>query len=445
MRRLLITIYLLYASVLIGQIKQQSQPIIKQFVPAGRIDAMIDISENEKYLLVQLDLKNDSLFNIVNMEFPSMELFSGPASYHRIITHHHYSQIHAILTDEFYKVLDSDYSLPNSSREYWVDFKQGSETQGTWSDDDAIEYTCACLGGASDCVKLGWDESWWNPLDYWGEAWYGYQPPYYQSIDEIRVTVRGAQCDDLPVWSETYMGMMDGNGNWSHDYELSIDYTDNVFIVGNAWNGSMLMPRIGSEDNYCIDNIKLEFYYTCNEPESPDNILASDGENCYTVNLTWNLPSSSITGQILYRDDTVIAQLDSEDVQYEDWGAQEGLEHIYCVQAINDCGGSTLTCNPGSIKTSPDSPSNVNASDGEYIDEVLVSWSGVSAVEDYKIYRDGSWMGIVSSDQLEYTDIIPEVDTVYEYCVEAINECGESNWQCDSGYIAEPAGDINDD
>ena len=75
MRRLLITIYLLYASVLIGQIKQQSQPIIKQFVPAGRIDAMIDISENEKYLLVQLDLKNDSLFNIVNMEFPSMELF----------------------------------------------------------------------------------------------------------------------------------------------------------------------------------------------------------------------------------------------------------------------------------------------------------------------------------------------------------------------------------
>ena len=147
----------------------------------------------------------------------------------------------------------------------------------------------------------------------------------------------------------------------------------------------------------------------------------------------------------MYRDDTVIAQLDSDDVQYEVWGAQEGLEHIYCVQAINDCGGSTLTCNPGSIKTSPDSPSNVNASDGEYIDEVLVSWSGVSAVEDYKIYRDGSWMGIVSSDQLEYTDIIPEVDTVYEYCVEAINECGESNWQCDSGYIAEPAGDINDD
>ena len=58
MRRLLITIYLLYASALIGQIKQQSQPIIKQFVPAGRIDAMIDISENEKYLFIVTEVFN---------------------------------------------------------------------------------------------------------------------------------------------------------------------------------------------------------------------------------------------------------------------------------------------------------------------------------------------------------------------------------------------------
>ena len=56
--------------------------------------------------------------------------------------------------------------------------------------------------------------------------------------------------------------MMDNNGNWSQDYELSIEYTDNEFIVGNIWNGSMLMPRIGSEDNYCIDTIRLKFYYT---------------------------------------------------------------------------------------------------------------------------------------------------------------------------------------
>ena len=222
--------------VLIGQSQSASALIMKEFAPAGRIEALMEDVEGDDFLLIQLDLKNDSLFSLVNTVLPDMELFSGPASYHRIMGPHHFSQVQEVLSSDFYSILDENYSLAIASREYWVDFKQGSETQGTWSDDDAIEYTCSCLSGASDCVKLGWDESWWNPLDYWGEAWYGYQPPYYESIEEIRVTVRGGQCDDLPLWSETYMGMMDNNGNWSEDYELSINYTDNEFIVGSTWN-----------------------------------------------------------------------------------------------------------------------------------------------------------------------------------------------------------------
>ncbi len=446
MRRMIKIIYLLLGiSILLGQNGDPPKPIIKEFTPAGRIEALMDVNHSDEWLLVQLNLRNDSLFNLVNDILPDMELYSGPASYHRIIGSHHLEQIQGVLTDEFYFVLNENYTLPSFSREFWVDFKHGSETQGTWSDDDAIEYTCACLSGASDCVKLGWDDSWWNPLDYWGEAWYGYQPPYYQSIEEIRVIVRGAQCDDLPVWSETYMGMMDDNGNWSHNYELSIYYTDNEYVVDNIWSSSMLMPRIGSEDNYCIDHIKLEFYYTCDEPESSTNLLASDGEYCFTVNLTWSLPASTITGQTLYRDDTVIAQLDADETSYEDWGSQSGTEHIYCIESQNECGSSTMTCNPGSVKTAPDSPYYVSASDGEYANEVQISWSDVYAVDDYKIYRDGAWMGIVPAYQLEYTDIIAESDVVYEYCIEAVNDCGNSPWRCDTGYTISPGGDVNAD
>ena len=446
MRRMSKIIYLfLGITILLSQSENPPKPIIKEFTPAGSIEALMDENHSDKWLLVQLDLKNDSLFNLINNILPYMELFSGPASYHRIMAPYHLVEVQGVLTDEFYSVINENYKLPNSSREFWVDFKQGSETQGTWSDDDAIEYTCSCLSGASDCVKLGWDDSWWNPLDYWGEAWYGYQPPYYQSIEEIRVIIRGAQCDALPVWSETYMGMMDDNGNWSHDYELSIDYTDNEYVVGNIWSGTMLMPRIGSEDNYCIDHVKLEFYYTCDGPVSPTKLLASDGEDCYTVNLAWNLPTSGITGQTLYRDDTVIAQLDADNMVYEDWGAQSGTEHIYCIEAQNECGSSALTCNPGSVKTAPDSPYNVTASDGEYANEVLISWSDVDATDDYKIYRDGAWMGIVSADQLEYTDVIAELNVVYEYCIKAVNDCGESDWQCDTGYTVSPGGDVNAD
>ena len=419
--------------------------IIKEFTPAGRIEALVENSQSDNLILVQLDLKNDSLFALVNDIMPDLELFSGPASYHRIMSIRHLNEIQMVLTEEFYTILNNDYTLVNVSREFWVDLKQGSETMGTWSEDDAIELTCSCLSGASDCVKLGWDDSWWNPLDYWGEAWYGYQPPYYQSVEEIRVTVRGAQCDALPVWSETYMGMMDDNGNWSHDYELSIDYTDNEYIVGSIWSGGMLMPRIGSEDNYCIDHIKLEFFYSCEEPESPTNLLASDGEDCFMVNLNWTASPSETTTQTLYRDDQIIAQLDAADSTYEDWGAQTDVEHIYCVQANNECGSSSMTCNPGSKKTAPPSTSFVNASDGEFANQVQVNWAGTDATDDYKIYRDGSWMGIISGDQIEYIDVVAEADVVYDYCIESVNECGSSGWTCDTGFSSTPQGDVNAD
>ena len=205
------------------------------------------------------------------------------------------------------------------------------------------------------------------------------------------------------------------------------------------------MPRIGSEDNYCIDNIKLEFFYSCEEPDSPTNLLASDGDDCDTVNLNWTPTPSGTTGQTLFRDDQIIAQLGAGETTYEDWGAQTDVEHIYCVQANNECGGSSMTCNPGSKKTAPASTSFVDASDGDYSNKVLISWASSVGTDQYKIYRDGSWMGFVTPDVLEYTDIIPELGILYEYCIAAINECGSSEWTCDTGFSSPPQGDVNGD
>jgi hypothetical protein len=207
----------------------------------------------------------------------------------------------------------------------------------------------------------------------------------------------------------------------------------------------MLMPRIGSEDNYCIDNIKLEFFYSCEIPSSPSNLLASDKEDCYVVDLAWSLPEDPIEQQVLYRDGVVIAQLGALEVFYEDWGAQGGIDHVYCIEAVNECGASSMTCNPGSIKVAPNVTSNVMASDGEYDDEVLISWSASAFVDDYKIYRDGVWLGITSFDQLQYSDIIAEVDVFHEYCIEAVNDCGTSDWACDIGHVSSLVGDINED
>ena len=104
-----------------------------------------------------------------------------------------------IAPDSLYKIVKRPYNLPVNTREYSIQLKQGSETHGTYTEDDAVLYTCDCVGGASDCVKLGWD-SWYNPFDYWAEAWWAFSPPNYTSINEIRVMVRGALCYDLRLW-----------------------------------------------------------------------------------------------------------------------------------------------------------------------------------------------------------------------------------------------------
>ena len=203
--------------------------INRPFKEAGSVESLINPDINYKELiLVQLDLLNDSLFNIVSNSIPELNLLTGPSTYHRIFPLNYFNRLEEIISSVNYQILERPYLLPEGSREYWIEVKQGGETAGIWSDDDAIEYTCACLDNASDCIKLGWDDSWWNPLDYWGEAWWGFIPPVYSSINEIRVIVKGAQCDDLPVWSESYMGMRNSNGNWSHDYTLSIEYTENI-------------------------------------------------------------------------------------------------------------------------------------------------------------------------------------------------------------------------
>ena len=246
---------IIYFSFLtISMLTAQQDMIERNFIPSGRLDGMAENGDQD-LSLIQLNLKNDSLYQVIDANFPNLELINGPASYHRIISSSYLSQIQELLDFQHLIVLNDEYSPPDDNRLYWTETKQGNNTYGTYSSDEAIEYTCACIDNQSDdCVKLGYDESWYNPFDYYVEAWWAFTPPYYDYIQEIRVTVRWAQCDDLPLWSETYMGLKDDNDSWSNDYELSINYTDNTFIVPYIFNQGILMPTIGCEDNYVIDS-----------------------------------------------------------------------------------------------------------------------------------------------------------------------------------------------
>ena len=197
----------------------------------------------------------------------------------------------------------------------------------------------------------------------------------------------------------------------------SIDYTDNEFVVpSDVWSDGFLMPQMGSEDNYVIDNVKLEFYYSCDAAEySPANLLASDANSCTNVDISWELSPSVVLGQRIYRDDVLIANLDANTTTYQDWLAVPNTTHIYCIETYNECGDSPQICNPGSLHTPPSVAENIMASDGLYDNQIVVIWDENDDTDTYKIYRDGTWLGINNSTQTQYVDQFVDFGITYEY------------------------------
>ena len=76
------------------------EAVIRDFITPGRLDGMVE-SQNENLKLIQLNLKSDSLYQIVKNKFPDLELLNGPASYHRIVPDYWFNQIRELPKDLF--------------------------------------------------------------------------------------------------------------------------------------------------------------------------------------------------------------------------------------------------------------------------------------------------------------------------------------------------------
>ena len=421
--------------------------LVKNFNAAGILDGMV--SDKSNLSLIQLNIKNDSLYQIADSFFPNLDLINGPATYHRIIESNQLFDFQNYFNEDILVVLSQDYNLPEPSRLYWTETKQGSDPYATWTEDEAIEYTCACIENeASDCIKLGYDESWYNPFDYWGDACWDFMPPYYDYIQEIRVTVRGAQCDALPLWSESYMGLKDDDGAWSYDYELSINYTDNTYIVPFTFSNGFLMPTIGSDDNYVVDFVKYDFFYSCINVEDPISLSASNQDDCSSVDVNWELdPNAITTGVRLYKNSNLIYEsFDLDETSFTDFSVSGDSEYEYCIEAINNCSSSNWVCGLGSVKAPPNQVESVIAQDGLSANYIEVFWDPVDRADGYRIYRDSTWLSIVYPHQsLEYIDEYIEDGEIYSYCIESFNDCGSADWQCDEGFGGSYLGDSNFD
>ena len=418
--------------------------VIKEFTQSGQLDALI-VNPDDKVYLVQLDMKNDSLLNIVNNLFPDIQFYAGPASYHRLVHDIHIERLVENLTNEFYEILNDNYIFPES-RNYWSLTLQGSQYYSTNGETDT---SCLCIDG-SDCVVVGYNDSWYNPFDYAGEVSWNFTPPYFDQISEVRVYVTGVQCDTFPISSETSLSIKDNECSiGSFQTMLSESYTTNGpyilpnNILNNIWCNGNLQPVIQSEDNYNVDWLKIELYYSCETPEYISTFTASDGLSCDYVEINWE-HEDDISSYSLYRNNELLANLDSNQIEYIDYSADNGVEYEYCIQSQNMCGQSDLSCTLGSKKSLPNQVENINVTT-HYTNYINIDWISSDHTTFYNLYRDGFLLSVIpNSSELNYSDYFVEQNTIYEYCIESNNDCGLSSWSCNTGQLAiATLGDIN--
>jgi len=420
----------------------------REFIINGNLNSAVEF-ENQNLKLVQIDAINDSLFLLVNSAVPNLELLAGPASYHRIINDNQYERLLNVISSDYINLISDNY-VQIDTRNYWAQTIQGSNYYGSSGD---IGNTCSCLD-AETCVVVGFNDSWYNPFDYYGEVWWNFIPPEFDEIVEARLYVQGAQCDVLPVYSESNVSIKNNSCSWNGGFQatLSTSYTMNgPYIIpdeqlDDIWCEGNMQPVIGSEDNYSVDFVRMELLYSCPYPEGITNFNVSDEDYCDYIELNWSIDETAI-GYYLYKDGNLLTQLSNDINQFSDYQAEEGEEHNYCLVSTNPCGESEPSCLIGSRKPSPDSIDYISASDGTYQDYIFIEWLGIDEEVYYKLYRDGAQLTVITSEQeLIYEDQFVEIDEIYEYCIEAINDCGESDWSCDIGFIGiSQLGDVNID
>ena len=61
------------------------------------------------------------IYQIINENFPKLELFNGPASYHRIIPSNSLIEIQELLSFNNLLIIDDSYQPPDDSRLYWTE------------------------------------------------------------------------------------------------------------------------------------------------------------------------------------------------------------------------------------------------------------------------------------------------------------------------------------
>jgi fibronectin type 3 domain-containing protein len=166
-------------------------------------------------------------------------------------------------------------------------------------------------------------------------------------------------------------------------------------------------------------------------PPAPGTPVASDGTYTDKVRVTW----SSIAGATyyeVYRADSLAGTKtlkgNPTTASFDDTTAVAGTPYYYWVKACSACGCSNLSAfNDGYRCPVPGTPANFAASDGTYLDKIVVTWGSVAGSTSYQLYRAtsaGGTKGLLGNPPgTSYSDTTAVAGTTYYYWVKACNTC----------------------
>ncbi|MEN3009651.1 MAG: fibronectin type III domain-containing protein [Candidatus Bipolaricaulaceae bacterium] len=173
-------------------------------------------------------------------------------------------------------------------------------------------------------------------------------------------------------------------------------------------------------------------------PAAPRGLTASLGTHPDRIVLTWEAVEGAATYEVqraerpdegAYRTvGTVAIPSFADPVGREN----EGKWFWYRVRACNAAGCSPWTGEVRGYAGRPPEPTNVQASDGSYLDRIVITWDPVPGATYYQIFRDpgadptcrGDLCFLAMADTNMYEDLVVRAGLRYRYAVRACNGYG---------------------
>jgi fibronectin type 3 domain-containing protein/photosystem II stability/assembly factor-like uncharacterized protein len=235
------------------------------------------------------------------------------------------------------------------------------------------------------------------------------------------------------------------DGAWG----IAIDSNHNIYLTGGTASNDFPLGYGGIPSSYSglVDTfvVKLNIPDT-SPPSPPTNVQASDGAYMDKVRITWTASSWEALYTI-YRATSIRGTKTTlgatSDTIYDDTTATVGTTYYYWATTTNAYGESGFSAYDTGYRSDgkPSMPTNVQASDGIYLDKVEVTWTASLEATYYTIYRATSLsrraskttLGTTSDTFFNDTSAVPL--TTYYYCVKASNAYGTSDFSAyDAGY-----------